>query len=405
MNERGQLFAGALRKLTGASEAAAGRFPPWSRTLLTLLAILSCIYLTYVRTALATGHLIDERTWVDRSLKSLWGPPYDDRMRYYAVHHPSFARIVYGFTLHRMGVYEFNAPLVDYTQTKEWNFERGAFVPREIEIPLRMVNVAFLSGMIAFVYFGIKRIFGNRALAFAACLPLLFNYPIRDGACSYIGTDSMLLFWLAAFWYVWTFAARKGTLGVLALAAVGGFLISTKVNGAFVVAGSCVYYAATARGMRRLWWPAMILAVSGAIFVALNPVYRANDLAWAIKVARSVVQTMFTLKEKSTAHDWAQFTRAEVLKESLPYWFFYMPALAVMLGARKEWWFWPTAAWAGAAVIFNWVLIYIPLLRYSAPISMSFLVLFAAAGIHVILDTYRGSRQGEDGARGRTGGG
>jgi hypothetical protein len=36
---------------------------------------------------------------------------------------------------------------------------------------------------------------------------------------------------------------------------------------------------------------------------------------------------------------------------------------------------------------------------------MSFLVLFAAAGIHVILDTYRRARQGEEAARQGTGGG
>ena len=170
--------------------------------------------------------------------------------------------------------------------------------------------------------------------------------------------------------------------------------MSTKLNGAFALAGACVYYAVTARGARRILWPLILTAVPAAMFIAMNPIYRAGDLAWTAKVSKDMLRIMLELKEKSTAKEWAAFTRAEVLRESFPYWYFFIPWTAVLATARREKWFAPTMVWASTVVLLNWVLIYIPLLRYSAVISMTFLVAFSAAGIGLIVRTYRESAGG-----------
>ena len=363
-------------------------FPVAARPFLVIIALAFLICVTYVHSAVATGRMTDELAWVDRSLKPLWAPPYDAKMYYYAIHHPSFARLVYRFVLHRMGVYELDRPPVNYELSAEENYARGSFVPREIELPLRLVNVAFLSGMITLVYLAYKRFLGNRALAVAGCLPLLFNAPILTGPCPYIGADAMLLFWAAAFWFAWVMLANRGGMCVFVLAVIGGFLVSTKINGVFTLLGACVYFAVTANGLRRLVYPLILVVIPLGIFAALNPIYRAGDVTWATKVAKDVLGMMTYLKEKSTSRDWGQFSRAEVLRESFPYWLLYIPALGVIAAARREKWFGPTAAWAAATVIPNLFLIYMPLPRYCAVISVGFLVLFSAAGIRLILETF-----------------
>jgi len=198
----------------------------------------------------------------------------------------------------------------------------------------------------------------------------------------------MLLFWLAAFLFAWLKAPRAGTLGILVLALVGGFLISTKVNGVFTLAGAVAYFAVTARGPRRLLWPLILIAVPLAVFVALNPIYRAGDFRWAAGVLKGVIRIMFRLKAQAASHPWGEYTKIEVLRESFPYWFFYLPAFALLAAARRQKWFAPAACWAAFTVVPNVLLIYIPFLRYSAPISMAFLVLFGAAAISLFIKSF-----------------
>ncbi|MHC4714139.1 MAG: hypothetical protein ACYTAN_12850 [Planctomycetota bacterium] len=329
-------------------------------------------------------------------------------MYYYARHHPAFARLVYGFTLHRLGIYECNRPLVDYESNKgwEWNLLRGANVPIEIQTPLRIVNFAFLCGMIALVYFGFKHVFGNRLAALAGCLPLIFCHPIYTGpspytgVAPYLGTDSMLLFWLAVFWYLWITKGLKGFRGVVLLAVAGGFLVSTKVNGAFVLAGAIVYYAVRSKGVRRILYPLILTAIPFAIFLALNPVYRADDLRWMVKVFRDTVGLMFKLKGFTAEREWGQFTRGEVIAFTFPYWVFYLAVTAVIFYARRERWWRPTVAWALPTIILNWLLIYVPFPRYAGPISMAFLVLFGMCGMRLIVDRLSPAVAGDGGQYG-----
>jgi len=388
------------RILTGAARP----FSPLSRSVLVVAILTFLAGATFFKSAIAAPVNIDEMSWVDRSLKPLWGPPYDDLDFFYAVHHPSLSRIVYRTVLHAQGVYEVERPLVDYHKAPQWNFDRGAFPPYGVETALRYVNVAFLCGMAAFVYLGLRRILGNRALALAGCLPIFFNVPINNGACGYLGTDSMLLFWLAAFWYAWLLARGRGFFATLGLAVVGGLLVSTKVNGAFALVAAAAYFAASSRGYKRVVLPATLLVVPAAIFYALDPIYHGGGAGRVIGVMHETVRIMLALKAQTLSREWAQYARLDLLKESFPYWFFWLPALAVIVSARREKWFWPTAAWAGANVVLNWVLIYVPFLRYAAPMSMSFLVLFGATGLRLVADTYREATGADAGGSGAGGG-
>jgi len=423
-------------------KAAASHFSPWSRSILTAAFLAWCIARTFLLSAILAAPHIDERGWVDRSLKPLWGESDYHLRRYYATHHPGFARLVYGAVLKGMGVYKCDRPLVIYgldaqrwleiiTETgnayrplktplrealvsyaedkdgKDLNIPRGAYPPLKVEMALRFVNVAFLAGMVAFIYLGFKRIFDNRLAALAGCLPVIFCYPIRTGpapyigVAPYIGTDSMLLFWTAAFWYTWLRTAgtggdarrdktRRGTrfltapiTTIVLLGLVGGLMVSTKVNGAFTLLGACIYMAAVSRGARRLAWPALLCAIAFAVFLLFNPVYRAGDLAGMARRMRDVPRLMFKLRELTGRQEWGQFTRGQVMAYTFPYWVFYLPAAALVAAVWDRRWARVTAAWALPTILLNWTLIYVPFPRYAGPMAMTFLVLFAPAGIHL----------------------
>ncbi|MCD6405118.1 MAG: phospholipid carrier-dependent glycosyltransferase [Planctomycetes bacterium] len=380
-----------FRPISLSAKAVSRHFSPASRSILTAAVLAFCIGRTYLYQALVDPPSIDERTWVDRSLKPLWCDEgidcYPDQY-YYARHHPAFARLAYRLVLHSMGVYELDRPMADYDHSWEWNLERGAYPPLEIEMPLRLVNVAFLAGMVLLVYLGLKRILANRFLALAGCLPIIFHPPVHTGVCPYIGADSMLLFWMAAFWYVWLLASKRGLGGVVVLGVTAGFLVSTKVNGAFAVLGACIYYAVVARGIRRLLWPMILVALAAVVFVVLNPVYRAGDFRWAFKVLSDTIALLFELKEHTADYDWGRCSRAETLLAAFPYWFFYLPTLALAVRYRHERWMSVTVSWALPTVLLNWSLIYIPFAKYAAPISVPFLVLFSAGGLCLLQEAF-----------------
>ncbi len=376
---------------------------PISRSIITAALLAFFMGNTYLYQALGAPVNKDERAWVDRSLEPLWRrdpSQTNHKQYYYARHHPSFARLVYRFTLHSIGVYELNRPLVDYSKDIEYNLVHGAYPPLEIETPLRLVNVAFLAAMVAFVYLGLKRITGSRALSMLGCLPVIYSPSIYAGACPYLGADSMLLFWLAAFWYTWLCLRDRGAVGILGLGLVGGLMVSTKVNGAFVLLGAGLYYLFAARGMRRLLFPAALALIPFAVFIAMNPVYRAGDLGWMAKSLVDTIRLMFVLKERSQASHWAGYSRIEILRSTFPYWFFYLPVAAIIHRSRRRPWFGVTLAWAAPTVLLNWLLIYMPFPRYAAPIELAFLVLLAATGLPLIRDTFlSGTASPEDVSR------
>ncbi len=380
-----------FRLINLSARTASKHFSPASRSILTVGILAFCIGHTYLYHALVEPPSIDERTWVDRSLKPLWCDEgidsYPDQY-YYARHHPAFARLVYRFVLHSMGVYKLDRPMADYDHSWEWNLVRGAYPPLKIETALRLVNVAFLSGMVLVVYLGLKRILANRLLALAGCLPIIFHPPVYTSVCPYIGTDSMLLFWMAAFWYVWLLISNRGLAGVVVLGVTAGFLVSTKVNGAFAVLGACIYYAVTARGIRRLLWPMTLVGLAALVFAVLNPVYRAGDLRWAFKVLGDTISLLFELKKHTADYTWGRCSKMETMLAAFPYWFFYLPTLFLMIRYRRERWMSVTVSWALPTILFNWSFIYIPFAKYAAPISVPFLVLFSAGGLRLLQDVF-----------------
>lgn len=418
----------AFGRIHGFLKDMARPFSPWSRSVLTAAILAFCIGETYLVSAIVTPPHIDERTWVDRSLKPLWSDDGYPRQGHYAAHHPSFARLVYGGVLNALGIYECDRPIVIYAMdAQRWleviietgnahhplktpprealvrypegrtglelNISRGAYPPLEIEMPLRLVNVAFLAGMVAFVYFGFKFVFHNRLGALAGCLPIIFCYPIVTGptpfigVAPYIGADSMLLFWIAAFWYVWLRLGGGNVWRVGLLGLIGGLMVSTKVNGAFPLAGAGIYFFFASRGPKRILWPLLLGGIAFAVFIAMNPVFRAGDALWMARRLRGVVALMLTLKHLTALQDWGRFTKWEVLSYSFPYWVFYLPVAAVLLEVRRKRSFQVTAAWAAPTIFLNWFLIYVPFPRYAGPIAMAFLVLFGMAGLQLIADS------------------
>ncbi len=407
--------------------AAAAHFSPWSRSLLTVVFLAWCISRTFLMSVLLAPPHIDERTWVDRSLRPLWSGEYH-LQRYYATHHPSLARLVYRAVLNTMGVYECDRPLVVYgldsdrrlellIETRvdsgrlvepireplvryaegmssiELNLARGALPTLEVQMALRSVNVLFLAGMVAFIYLGLKRIFANRVAALAGTLPVIFSYPLHSAPAPftalapYIGVDSMLLFWLSVFWYIWLRVKDESLPGVLLLGAVGGLMVSTKVNGAFVLIGAGLYLLLALRGGRRILFPALLGAVAFGVFILLNPIYRAGDLAWMARRLRDVITLMYRLKHLTAQQEWGRFTRAEVMAYTFPYWIFYLPVTALVVRTWRQRWMRITVAWALPMILLNWFLIYVPFPRYAAPMAVAFLVLFAVAGIPMVTES------------------
>ncbi len=350
----------------------------------------------------------DELTWGARALTPWWFPeekiadrslrsPEYQRQYYFAIHHPSVARIVYRFALHRAGFYEPPEEAWEYGLGYNDNLALGHRLPYDFRLTLRSVNAAFFAGAVVFIYLSTALILANRFLAVVATLPFAFEPTISNGwkaVVPYIGADAIFLFFLAAFLYCLLRLKDKGLPGVLALGMIAGITVSTKVNGSFALIGALIYFAAYSRGWRRLAWPVILGAMSVAVFLALNPIYFGGGLSWAVSVFKDTLRLMFYLKETTTALDWGTYTRWETIIGAFPYLSFLVPIAIVVVSARREKWFPVVSCWSASIVVLNLFLVYMPQPRYAAPVRMAFFVILMASGLSLLRSSFA-TRRGE----------
>ncbi len=354
-----------------------------------VLAMVACATVPRVFDALPSA---DSVTWIDRSIvpwwfpeprimdKKGWTPEYYEEY-YYATHHPTLARILYRTALHAIGVTERPTQKWDYQTSVEQNVRDGNAPAPRVTRDLRAVNLGVFAVTALVAYFGLSWVLGSRFLGALAVLPMVFEPTLSAdfrAVLPYIGTDALATLWLVAFWVAWLGAARGGAWTVVLLGVVGGLACGTKINAAFMLAGACVYFAASS-GWERAWKPLAIGGVSLGVFLALNPVYLGDGPAWTARVLRDVVETMRRL-EGTAELPWARYTREETLLAAFPHALFAVPVVAVLWRSRRDWWLGATAAWAGSVIALNLALIYMPLPRYSAPVRVAFWVMLAAAG-------------------------
>ena len=373
------------------AQAAARRIPPALRTAAAVVT-LGCAVAWVVPSILAAEPSPDDITWMDRYLVS-WRLPAeripDASARseeykleyYYAINHPSFARIVYGQIVRAVGIKERPERQYDYSQGRLENLRLGNVLPREEMLKVRWLNIGLFTAAVFAAFAGLWLVGRNRLLAAIGALPValdpVFSADFRAVA-PYIGADTLFIFLTVGFWAAWLALREKRVAGAIAVGVIGGLTTATKVNGAFMVAGAVLYYAASERGWRRMWVAGLAGIISVIVFAALNPIYFGGGLAWTKAVLRDSIAMMEYVKESKVSQTWAQYTRGEIMLAGLPLAVF-LPAVAGLAWrARGEGWLGPTLFWSGSVTVGNLAFIYMADPRYTAPVRAAF-VLFASA--------------------------
>ena len=387
----------------GVVERRSRRLPGWAAATAGGALVLAAVAVAAIPRVFRAPTNPDTVTWIDRSIVPWWFPEpriKDASQRtweysqvyYYAVHHPTVARIFYRTALFAMGVHDRPTYKWDYGTSVEENERRGNVPPKWLVRNLRALNVGVFALTALMLYGGLAWATGSRFWGALATLPVVLDPTWTAdfrAVLPYIGTDTLFFLWQTAFWLEWLWAAKRGTAATAALGVVGGLAVATKVNAAFMLAGACLYFVVCSRGWGRVVKPLVLGMVSLAVFLALNPVYWGDGLGWTIQVFGDVKRVMLELKGTADL-PWATYTRWEVVLAAFPHILFAVPAALVLTRAQREWWFAPTAFWSASIIVLNVALIYMPLPRYSAPVRAAFLTIVMLSAITAL----RGARTG-----------
>ena len=389
------------RKRNPADAGSARRtlFSPAFRTTLAIIAIVYIFTNAALKPIFLQRPSPDEVTWVNRSLspwwfphertldRSQWGARYG-REYYYCTHHPSVTRIIYGSVLHLVGADEPLGKQYNYGATQAENEVRGNLIGYVARITLRVTNAAFTLTAMLLVFFGLLRIWPNRALAALAVVLIVLDQTFTtsfNGVIGKVGSDAVLLFMLVAFWFAWLRVARRGVSGAVVLGVLGGLATSTKLNGSFVLVAAIAYYLVAERGWRRLLMPLALGVTSVAVFILLNPIYVGGGFRWAWMVFHDTLTTLYKLQFETIGNPvnsrWLVTGGADLKLSLFPYLPFLVPATALAATVRREWWFEPTVFWSGAIIVLNLAGLVLFLPVYTVPIRAAFLILIAAASM------------------------
>ena len=338
----------------------------------------------------------DELTWVDRSLMPEWTPTVtsvDGALKpvesyasqyYYAIHHPTVARFIYRTVLHASGVRDAPKAKFNYSIGYDENLALGNYLPPYIRLPLRFTNAVLVYGALIFVYFGLLKVSGRPLLTALALMPIVKEPSLVNAlncVIAYIGTDAALFFMMALFWFAWISMKRATLSGVLLLGILGGLTASTKYNGAIVLVAAIVCFALSARGWYRVLWPSLMGAVALTVFVLLNPVYTADGPRWALTVFKDTIAVLTGMQASTAAKAGFLNARWELLTGLFPFLPFTLPAVALLLERRREWWFSRTILWSAGIILGNLAVIMVFLPTYAAPVRIAFELLILAAGL------------------------
>jgi hypothetical protein len=405
-------MAGISAILTGG-ETALRRTPPAVRTAAALAAIVAAVACV-IPSILAAEPSPDDLTWVDRYLVS-WRLP-EERVAdpdvageeyrlqyYYALNHPSFARIVYGALVRAVGITERPARRYNYDLGRLVNLRLGNALPQDQMLKVRWLNIGFFTATVLAAFAGLWLVGGNRLLAVIGALPValdpVFSADFR-AVVPYIGADTLFIFLTVLFWLAWLRLREKTVAAAFALGVLGGLATATKVNGAFMVAGAVFYYALSERGARRAWAAGLVAVLSLIVFLALNPICMGGGLSWAHKVFDDTIHMMEFVRESKVSQTWARYTRMEIILAGLPLAVF-LPAVAGLVWrARKERWVEPTIFWSASIVFANLGLIYMADPRYTAPARTAFVLLVSAGAISAFKARQAAARAGTDEGQG-----
>ncbi len=378
-----------------ASRAA--RVPGALRALAAIAVVLGAVAWTAPR-VLRAEPSPDELTWLDRYLVSVRLPSErtpesadrtaDFNLEYgYDINHPALSRIVYGTILRAAGVTKRPEKTYDYGATLRENQAHGNFLSDSERAKIRAVNLAVFAVAALVVYLAMYRILGNRILAAAGTLPVILDATLTAdwrAVVPYPGADTLFFLMTVVVWAVWLRAGASSLTGAVVLGMAGGFVTTTKANGAFLVAGIVLYYAVRGRGLRRLALPLVAGMTAVAVFLILNPIYFGGGFPWMWRVFHDTLWTMGYVKADKTAQAWGQYTRWEIVLAGLPYVLFSLPALGLAWRARRTKWLAPTAFWALSIILGNLAFIYMADPRYTAPARVAFLALASVTALSAL---------------------
>ncbi|MHC4713683.1 MAG: phospholipid carrier-dependent glycosyltransferase [Planctomycetota bacterium] len=368
--------------------------------------LISCL-LVYVHAVYSFGHDIDETFHVKSALLRPQRPSEDpaelhSEDYFYSVDHPTLKRHIYRWVLNARGITRLDIQNVDYEQTLEWNLDQGRLPPfREVVVPLRWTNAAFVIAAVLLVYFTAYLVTRAPYLSLLSAVPLVLDYRIASGVVAYLGTDAILAFFLALSLFVLVLFDAKGIASragaVVVLGIIGGLAASVKFNGALVAIAYCVYLAAKCKGVDRIAKPALAALISLAVFVALNPILQRSGVDWV----SSVIGDMLSRRTRLWVGQRAAWflPRPILVARFFPHLSFLFTVSAALLLWRKRKGLAAAAIWAGVLVVGTVASVNCTFQRYHLPVTMS-VYLLAGVAVPALLRHFRG-KDDEGTAQGR----
>ena len=317
----------------------------------------------------------DEPLWLERAriLPTDWSEPL---YRHWAVDIPAMNRWLWGAVLaatgqwspageescwqlsddgrqflfegRRVGQMQRTPPLT----AREFGHIVGPTAPRIAVVTMRATNLLCFAVALAALAWTARMALGRWAPAALCTLPVMLAPTLGDQiAWQSTSGDMLMIMWAALALAAWMrFHLRGDGTSNRALAVVAALLgasVASKHCGLLPLIGFCAYAAATERGWKRLGAPLAVCGVAFVVFAALNPVIflsRAEapwTVCWQMAVRRKAVVAGMVAARGALA--WSAIVGSG---------FFWWPLLpivgAVAWRARREAWFWPLAAWAGA---------------------------------------------------------
>jgi len=309
------------------------------------------------------------------------GQPRELRLYWHGIDHPALERWVFHYLLKWAGRMPENLPVEpwDYSQSADWNIDRGHVAPPGARRFVRVTNAAFMVAAAALIFVAAARAVTPLAgfLCAAAFIDPLNALGHTVEIAWSLGPDPLLWLMMAATLVSWVYLedSRHGAL-VTGLAA--GLAASTKLNGAFLViafVGWLLY--------KRRWRRALAAgAAAFAVFVLVNPVVWSRGVAGFPRVLWDFV-AWGRMRAPAYAAAFAELAgkgwlgaRAVILARPLWLWIILIIALLASKRLRR---LEPLVLWAAVIAMAHLLTVPAPAPRYVFPIHAGLIIGVVAA--------------------------
>ena len=309
------------------------------------------------------------------------GEPRWVRLYWHGIDHPALERWVFHFLLKLADRMPENLPVEpwDYSQSADWNIERGHVAPPGARRFVRVTNAAFMVATAALIFVAAARAVTPLA-GFLCAVAFIDPLNVLGHTVEIVwslGPDPLLWLMMTATLVSWVYL-QDSWHGALITGLAAGLAASTKLNGAFLViafVGWLLY--------KRRWRRALAAgAAAFAVFVLVNPVVWSRGVAGFPRVLWDFV-AWGRMRAPAYAAAFAELAgkgwlgaRAVILGQPLWLWIILIIALLASKRLRR---LEPLVLWAAVIAIAHLLTVPAPAPRYVFPIQAGLIIGVVAA--------------------------